>query len=457
MDKGIIGLLAKAAACATVAAVYAGATLFFRDSFYFRTTLSDLKVGGYTPEAAQYAVNHKGEQYELILYGKGADKQRLSGKGFKLSYSIKEDLKKLKEEQNAWAWPLALITGDELEVTEEVTFDEALLEEAISKLSYFKEEKVIEPVDAEIVYNGVEYEIEPEVWGNKLNEEAVKETIISALKESKRVISLEESDCYEVPELTQDSKELIAARDLMNEYIQTSIVYTFGSKEEVVTPSIMSSWFEVDEAGDLVIDETKIRSYLSELDSKYSTLGKTRSFKASDGTMASVSGGDYGWQMSISGETEAIVKAIRNKESIHREPISTSTSQSYVEEDIGNSYVEINLTKQYLWFYKDGQLITQGSVVTGDQRRGYSTPQGTYKLTYKQRNATLNGPGYSTPVSFWMPFNGGIGIHDAVWRSSFGGNIYVANGSHGCVNVPYNMAQAIFNHIDESMPIICYY
>ena len=56
-----------------------------------------------------------------------------------------------------------------------------------------------------------------------------------------------------------------------------------------------------------------------------------------------------------------------------------------------------------------------------------------------------------------MPFNGGIGIHDATWRSSFGGNIYVAGGSHGCVNAPYSLANTIFNNIDSGTPVVCYY
>ena len=55
-----------------------------------------------------------------------------------------------------------------------------------------------------------------------------------------------------------------------------------------------------------------------------------------------------------------------------------------------------------------------------------------------------------------MPFNGGIGLHDATWRSQFGGNIYVSNGSHGCVNLPYKVAEIIFNNIDGNMPIVCY-
>lgn len=89
-----------------------------------------------------------------------------------------------------------------------------------------------------------------------------------------------------------------------------------------------------------------------------------------------------------------------------------------------------------MFFYKEGKLVVESDFVSGNESRGWSTPAGVYPLTYKQRNATLKGENYATPVSYWMPFNGGIGMHDAYWRSSFGGKIYKTNGSHGCINLP---------------------
>ena len=77
-------------------------------------------------------------------------------------------------------------------------------------------------------------------------------------------------------------------------------------------------------------------------------------------------------------------------------------------------------------------------------------------MNYKQKGATLKGAGYSSNVSYWMPFNGNIGLHDASWRSSFGGNIYKTNGTHGCVNMPKYLAKKIFENIKAGTPVICY-
>ena len=95
--------------------------------------------------------------------------------------------------------------------------------------------------------------------------------------------------------------------------------------------------------------------------------------------------------------------------------------------------------------------------MSGNDAKGWSTPPGAYGLYYKQRDKTLRGEGYATPVSFWMPFNGGVGFHDANWRRDFGGNYYKRNGSHGCVNMPYSAAQTLFDNIEAGCAILVYH
>ena len=55
-----------------------------------------------------------------------------------------------------------------------------------------------------------------------------------------------------------------------------------------------------------------------------------------------------------------------------------------------------------------------------------------------------------------MPFYDGQGLHDASWRTAFGGNIYQTNGSHGCVNLPPAVAATIYENIDTGTPVILY-
>lgn len=101
--------------------------------------------------------------------------------------------------------------------------------------------------------------------------------------------------------------------------------------------------------------------------------------------------------------------------------------------------------------------------MTGNVSKNYTTPPGLYSLTYKQRDRILRGQKkadgkyeYETPVLYWMPFNGGIGFHDANWRSKFGGAIYQTSGSHGCVNLPPAKAAALYDLVYTGIPVICY-
>ncbi len=121
----------------------------------------------------------------------------------------------------------------------------------------------------------------------------------------------------------------------------------------------------------------------------------------------------------------------------------------------GSTYIEINIAQQRMWFYKNGKLVVDTPVVTGT-RYSMDTPKGFYYIYQRARNTVLTGPGYASPVDYWMAFCGGCGIHDASWRSSFGGNIYTYNGSHGCVNTPYSAVRTIYNNTGYDTPVIVY-
>ena len=99
----------------------------------------------------------------------------------------------------------------------------------------------------------------------------------------------------------------------------------------------------------------------------------------------------------------------------------------------------------------------ESEFVSGNAARGFDTPAGIYGITYKEQDAMLVGENYETPVSYWMPFNGNIGLHDAVWRDSFGADIYKKSGSHGCINMPYLKAKELYGEIAKGTPVICYY
>ena len=138
-------------------------------------------------------------------------------------------------------------------------------------------------------------------------------------------------------------------------------------------------------------------------------------------------------------------------------PVYLYSGYSRGTNDIGSTYVEIDLTNQRLVFYMKGTPIVDTPIVSGNPNiDGCATPEGCYALDAKESPAVLTGEDYETNVTYWMPFAGNVGIHDATWRTEFGGNMYQWDGSHGCINVPYDKAAAIYANIEVGMPVVVY-
>lgn len=120
----------------------------------------------------------------------------------------------------------------------------------------------------------------------------------------------------------------------------------------------------------------------------------------------------------------------------------------------GDTYIDIDLENQHVTYYENGVAIIETDCVSGDVDGGRSTPKGTYAVTGKVNGKYLTGPTWHVWVDYWMPFNGAIGLHDASWRSKFGGTIYKTSGSHGCVNIPKDVAQTIFKRLEVGTMVV---
>ena len=166
----------------------------------------------------------------------------------------------------------------------------------------------------------------------------------------------------------------------------------------------------------------------------------------------------YGWQINQGQEAEELYQVLLTGESAERSPVYYESAITRGENDIGDTYVEIDYTNQRMWYYKDGVLVVDTPVVTGCVANGTESPEGVFCLVGKSEDEILKGEGYETPVEYWMPFYGGVGIHDAdSWRgNSYGGTIYQYSGSHGCINTPTANAAVIYQNIEIGTPIVCY-
>ncbi|MDQ0150914.1 peptidoglycan binding domain-containing protein [Eubacterium multiforme] len=437
--------------------IYFGMSIYFKSHFYFGTKINSISVSGKTVEEAKEKMLSEASLYKLELEGRENMKGEINASNINLKYDLNEELYKLKDNENPFAWIIKVFTSKDYKLSKVVSYDENLLKKSLNNLSFFNEDNVVKPENPKFKYKDKSYEVIDEVIGNKVNKDILYKNVSNAIINGDKKLNLEEKNCYENPKYTSGSDEVKKVKENLNKYVSTEVTYIVPNNKEVLNGDTINKWLKVDKNLKIKFDDKEIKNYVDSLARKYNTFGKTRDFKTSLGTTVQVTGGNYGFAIDTSEEVKDLIENIKKGETISKEPNYLQTALSTNVNDIGNTYVEINLTKQHMWFYKDGKLMTNGQIVTGDVSKNYGTPAGIYRLTYKQRNATLRGENYETPVSFWMPFNGGIGIHDAVWRGSFGGSIYRTNGSHGCINTPYNVAQIIFNNIEEGTPVICYF
>lgn len=388
--------------------------------------------------------------------------ETITGDQIGVTVSNTDELNGILKQQNILKAISSYIKGEQQVYTVENLYayvDSALMT-AILKLQGFQESFVVEPVDAHISEYDAEngYRIVPEIRGNVLNQTKTIQTVETAVDALLTEIDLEKAGCYEEPSVYADDAKLTERLAQMKQYTDLRIVYHFGQQEEVIDGSVLSGWLLVDEETNKVsVSEEKIDDFVVMLRKKYDTIFRSREFQTSYGKTITIEGGDYGWWMNYSQEQEQLKEMIIKGESGERIPVYYQTAAVYGSQDYGNTYIEINLTAQHLFLYVNGEKKMESEFVSGNAARGFDTPAGIYGITYKEQDAMLVGENYETPVSYWMPFNGNIGLHDAIWRDSFGADIYKKSGSHGCVNMPYLKAKELYGEIAKGTPVICYY
>ena len=451
-------IVAIIAAC--LAIIYIGFSVFYMNHFYLGTEVNGMDLSGKTVEQAENMVGEVSDKYKLTLKDKRGKEFSVSAK--QIDMDVSNDGGKvhdIKDSQNAFAWPIALFQEKTYDL-DIVKFDEAKLKKIYDGFELFKKEYVIEPKSAYPEYSRKtnEFVARPEIYGNKLKKDELYKGIVNSIKTGKSNIDLDAEGYYEEPKNLQDNENLNKAIEELNEKVKMKITYDFEDRKEVVGGYEIAQMLKCDTDGDykVEVDRDRMIEFIRGVSREYSTYGDARKFKTASGKEITIFGGAYGWLIDKEKEADELTKVIEKGKNVTREPVYSQTALHRTKDDIGNTYVEISIGGQYLWYFREGKLVTSFPVVTGNTSKGHGTPTGIYPLNYKERDTYLNGRNYSSHVNYWMPFNGNIGLHDATWRGSFGGSIYKSSGSHGCVNAPIYGAATVYETIEKGTPIILY-
>ena len=445
-------------------------TYYYADRFFEGTYINGIDCSNKTAYEVEQAIASTVEAYSIEVTSRNQDPQTISGSQIGYQYMSDGEVLNLLKQQKPYEWVRGFMETRSYNTQENVTFDKTLLQNEVKALNCAQPENQVEPENAYVAMNGDEFTIVPETEGSKLKVKEAYKALDAAISGSQTSIDLGSTpDVYAVAAVTSEDSTLQATRDAYNNYTKASITYTFGDQTVTLDGSTLKNWLQFDEKGQLVQDDASftqhVKDFVAQLASEHNTVGTTRSFNTTSGRTVSVYGSAYGWKIDQDAEAAQLTEEIRTGTQTTREPVYSMRANAYGYNDIGSTYIEVDLSSQHMYYYQGGSIIFDSDIVSGDIRYDdRATPPGIFTLYYKKSPDVLRGAKkpdgtyeYETSVTYWMPFNGGIGFHDATWQAYFGGDRYTYAGSHGCINMPLDAAATLYSIIDTNVPIVCFY
>lgn len=355
----------------------------------------------------------------------------------------------------------SLMNGNSYEVSVPFEFDEEQFNSSVCAANLAQPR--VASTDAYMDFDGTEYYIEPETYGNEIDDADLRVMVKDCADKIVKAERPQEDTQLEIPEafyflpaVTQDDSEMNSLMNIYNSFCKAKITLTFGKKKEVTDWTQIKEWLIID-GDEVTLNEEPIYNYVYELAAKYDTLYYSREFTTTGGKTITFESSDYGYQLDKDGEAAQFIADIYSNTEVKREPVyAVKGYKRNGRDDLCGNYVEVDLTKQHLWMYKDGELVIETDIVSGLPKDERETTTGVFTIPYKKSPEVLKGDTWEEEVEYWMPFYDGQGLHDAPWRSSFGGTIYKTSGSHGCVNLPPKAAKTIYENMEERYAIILY-
>lgn len=464
--KRILKHMAVILGIATVSLMvtYVGLAVYYHNAFIYGTWINGIYCTGRSIQEVNDELVKDFTYDGVTVVDKDGERYVISAEEISYQFDFKKALEIYQKRQNPWMWIDSLMGGHQVELAPVVSYDQQAFEACFAALPFCQEEKADRDRRVEIVRTPQGYELVNERTDVLFTEQA-RGAVLSAIEASKNEVSLRDEGCYHDLELTAQMRETLDVWEKLERFQDCGIVYRMGEEEIPVDASVVCDWialddngrFLFDESGGLQLKEHAIEDFVSSLAAKYDTVGASRQFLSTRGDVVTVEGGLYGNKIDQEAETAYLTEAFYSgKREVH-EPAYTQVAWKQGSEDIGSTYIEVDMTEQKMYYYVNGVLTIDTPIVTGNTSRRMGTPSGVNFVYAKQKNRILRGANYASHVDFWMPVKGNIGIHDAAWRGKFGGTIYQTNGSHGCINTPRAAMEQLFDLAEVGTPVIMFY
>ncbi len=454
-----------------------------KDSFLPNTYVNGISIGGMNLSEAVQAVESGNTVNKLVLEKLNGETVTIDYSKIDYTYSTNDKLSEISNKENKALWFVNLVKKSTYTISMEGTYSEEKLKDIIDNASF----GVTPSKNAKIVMEDDGFVITPEVQGDIVDTEKVFKEAIEAINNGVEEINLFDADCYKKPSVV--ASDLQEKLEDLNKVFNLEVKLDFDYTTENINFDVFKDWVTIKKDGSYTVDQESVWEWVNSIRSKYDTLNKTRKFKSTlQGTVTieAKRGADgkfdgiFGYFLDADKTAEAICDALEKGENTTIEPVywtnggytydtqgkvkRSKKDEKEVITDISQlkTYIEVDLTNQMLWYYKDGKVIHECGIVSGLPTTERMTYPGIYQLWMKERNKTMKGRtsegSYESNCSYWNYISqNSIGIHDATWQSSFGGDRYKYFGSHGCVGISLSDAQYIYENVPLGTVVIMYY
>lgn len=448
----------------SVIAMYLGLSRYYAGGFSYGTWINGIYCTGKSINEVNEELLKQCDYEGLTIMAGDGKSYVILPQEVGLTYNYKETLDLFLEKQNPYLWVDNLIgVHKQKELSPAVHYDKKAFQEVINSFPFLQgkpdDERMV------VIEKGNDGYYLVNERSHVIDTELAKQYIQEAFEAFQPEIDLEAMGCYRDLAYNQEMEETISLWKKLSEYQDCNIIYQFGDEQVFVDAGVACDFllldenggFMYDENGQLCTDKEKVYAYIDALADEYDTVGSIRYFKATRGETVKVEGGIYGNKLDRKAEKAYLLEAFLQKKSELHIPEYTQMARKQGKDDIGDTYIEVDMTNQRMYYYQNGVLEIDSPVVTGNTSLRRGTPSGTNYVYAKQTNRVLRGADYASPVKFWIPVKGGIGIHDASWRSEYGEEIYKTNGSHGCINTPYDEVARLYEMVEIGTPCVMFY
>jgi lipoprotein-anchoring transpeptidase ErfK/SrfK len=337
----------------------------------------------------------------------------------------------------------------------------------------------VESRDAGLVMRGTEVQVIPAVYGKKIVTGSLKEQIKGAVEsgDSSRIsLSVQEVKPSIMDTETADAVAKSKA------ILELPVRLTYKSDIFAPEKTVVGGWiyFKSVTIGNkpvLVpeVDNKRVSSYLYAISDRYTIPAvNTRVTLKNGSNPVTTQEGKDGSQIDVESASAYITAALNSGKGVDMalktEVIKSKKMVNNVLVADWSKYIGVDLSEQKMCAYTSGGVVVNCWKVTTGQR-GRSTPVGTFLI---RRKAGAGGRPGSKGGGVCMPnppsryplcginyvsyfTSAGHAIHEAWWRRSYGGPDYVYNGSHGCVNVTYDLAKFIYYWAPLGTPVVIQY